>query len=102
MDYFHCYLSDCQAETWLILLELIRDQFWTGQMTMACWNISGNGGKKWKSYSEVHSTLSTMESSATTSSIGLEKQEWSWWTNGKLKERVPMPTEMNLTGILPF
>ena len=51
------------------------------------------------SYSEVHSMLPMMESSATMSSIGLEKQEWSWWTNGKLKERSPMPTETTLTGI---
>ena len=69
-------------------------------MTMSCWNISGNGGKRWKFYSEVHSTLPTIESSATTSSIGLKKQEWSWWTNGKLKEISLMPTEMRLRGIL--
>ena len=53
MDYFHSYLSDCQTETWLILLESIRYQFWTGQMTMAWWNASGNGRKRWKFHSKV-------------------------------------------------
>ena len=31
--------------------------------------------------------LLVMVLNATTSSTGLEKLEWSWWTNGKLKER---------------
>ena len=102
MDYFHCYLSDCQAETWLILLESIRHQFWTGQMKMAWWNASVNGRKRWKFYSEVHSMLPAMESSANMSSIGPEKQEWSGWTNEKLKERSLMPKGTTLQGILNF
>ena len=31
-----------------------KGQFWTGQMTMVCWNASGNGRRRWKFYSEVH------------------------------------------------
>ena len=46
--------------------------------------------------------LPVMESSATTSSIGLEKQEWNWWTNGKQKEKSLKPTGTTLQGILSF
>ena len=100
MDYFHCYLSNCQAEAWLILLDSIRAQFWTGLVTMACWNASGYGRRRWKFYSEVHSMLLVMVLSATTSSTGLEKLEWSWWPNGKLKGRSLVPIGTTLQGIL--
>ena len=46
--------------------------------------------------------LLVMVLNATTSSTGPEKPEWSWWTNGKLKERSLMPTGTILQGILSF
>ena len=78
------------SEPWLILLEWIRDQFLTGQMTMTWCNISENGRKRWKFSSEVLSLMPMMQSNATTSFTGQGKQAWSWWTSGKLKRRSQM------------
>ena len=46
--------------------------------------------------------LLVMVSNATTSSTGLEKLEWNWWTNRKQKERLLMPTETTLQDTVNF
>ena len=50
---------------------------------MDCWNASGNGRRKWKFCSEVHSTLPMMPRNETTSFTGQASLAWSWWTSGK-------------------
>ena len=54
-------LSIHKRTQWLILLELIRDQFLTGQMTTACWNGSENGRRRWRFSSEVLSLPQMMQ-----------------------------------------
>ena len=62
--------------------------------------------RKWKKKVEIlfRGPLNAAgdESSATTSSIGQEKQTWSWWIYGKQKERSLRPIGTTLQGILRF